>query len=278
MHADTLKIRGLVHLPEVVPVRVLTAAGLSRHAINRAIASGDLVRVCRGWVARPGADPHLMTAAITGTVLSCVTQAARLGLWDFGDPLLHLAAREGSGSVVRDRALVHWARPPVPRHPDQLVDSIENVLAAVADCQPFERALVIWEAAANKHLVNKPAMARLRLRPTARALLDALTPFSDSGLETLVRWRLRFLRLPIMAQAHLEGRPVDFLIGDRLVLQIDGGHHVGAQRDADIEHDRRLMLLGYYVIRVSYKQVTEQWLVVQEQIMHAVAQGLHLAS
>lgn len=93
-----------------------------------------------------------------------------------------------------------------------------------------------------------------------------------------MRWRLRFLKVPILAQAHLGGRPVDFLIGDRLVLQVDGGHHVGSKRDADIEHDRRLMLLGYHVIRVSYVQVVEQWLVVQEQIMRAVAQGLHLAS
>ncbi|MFC6714831.1 hypothetical protein [Branchiibius cervicis] len=59
----------------------------------------------------------------------------------------------------------------MPRHPDQLVDPIENALAAVADCQPFERALTIWESAANKQLIDKPAMARLPLRPRARAVL-----------------------------------------------------------------------------------------------------------
>lgn len=38
-----------------------------------------------------------------------------------------------------------------------------------------------------------------------------------------------------------------------------------------------LMLLGYHVIRVSYGQVMHGWPEVQEQIMQAVAQGLHRA-
>lgn len=273
MDRDLQTIRRLAHVHQVLPVRVLIAAGVTRYSISKSIAAGDLVRVCRGWVARVGADPLLIQAARSSTVLSCLTQAQRLGLWVLADTRTHLATRAGSTSVPSANVTVHWAVPPVPRHPDHLVDPIENVLVLVAECQSFERALVIWESAANKQLINKPAMARLPLRPRARAVLDALTPFSDSGLETLVRWRLRFLRLPILAQAHLAGRPVDFLIGDRLVLQVDGGHHVGEKRDADIEHDRRLMLLGYHVIRVSYVQVIEHWLLVQEQIMRAVAQG-----
>ena len=62
------------------------------------------------------------------------------------------------------------------------------------------------------------------------------------------------------------------------MLQVDGGHHVGAQRTSDIEHDALLMLLGYHVIRVGYHQVVDDWLSVQETIMRAVAQGLHLVA
>ncbi|HYP73948.1 MAG TPA: DUF559 domain-containing protein, partial [Microbacterium sp.] len=72
------------------------------------------------------------------------------------------------------------------------------------------------------------------------------------------------------------GHRVDFLIGARLILQIDGGTHVGAQRDSDIRHDAQLMLLGYHVIRVGYDQVVGRWHEVQDLIMRAVAQGLHL--
>jgi very-short-patch-repair endonuclease len=71
---------------------------------------------------------------------------------------------------------------------------------------------------------------------------------------------------------------VDFLIGDRLVLQTDGGTHVGAQRAADIRHDAELMLRGYHIIRVGYDQVVYDWPGVQALIMQAVAQGLHRAA
>ncbi len=67
------------------------------------------------------------------------------------------------------------------------------------------------------------------------------------------------------------------IAGERLAVQIDGAHHVGPQRSEDIRHDAALMLLGYHVIRVSYGQVMHGWPEVQEQIMQAVAQGLHRA-
>lgn len=89
--------------------------------------------------------------------------------------------------------------------------------------------------------------------------------------------RLRWLKLPLRRQVWIGGRRVDLLIGDRLVLQIDGGHHVGAQREADIAHDAALTLLGYHVIRVGYRQMIDRWAEVQDSIMRAVAQGLHLA-
>ena len=76
-------------------------------------------------------------------------------------------------------------------------------------------------------------------------------------------------------QVWIAGHHVDFLIGDRLVLQIDGGHHVGAQREADVLHDAHLMSMGYHVIRVGYGQVVGRWHEVQDLITRAIAKGLH---
>ncbi len=89
--------------------------------------------------------------------------------------------------------------------------------------------------------------------------------------------RLRWMNIPMLQQAWILGRPVDLLIGERLVLQIDGGHHVDAQRRADIEHDAVLKLNGYHVIRVGYDDIIHRWPHVQGLIMAAVAQGLHRA-
>lgn len=254
------------------------AAGFGRHHIDRAVALGLLTRPRKGWVAAADADADLVAAARQGVILSCVTQARRLGLWVRDADRPHVAASPHAGSVALSRARVHWTVPPVPRHPDVLVDPIENVLALVAACQPHEDAVAIWESAYRQGAVAVESMRRLPLGPAARAVCAVATPWSDSGLESLVRVRLRRLGVPVVAQVWIAGHHVDFLIGDRLVLQIDGGHHVGAQRSADIAHDAELLLLGYHVIRVGYVQVVERWHEVHERILRAVAQGLHRAA
>ncbi|TDN91965.1 very-short-patch-repair endonuclease [Microbacterium sp. BK668] len=263
----------------VVRVAVLRAQGYSRRAIEGAVSSGRLTRPRNGWVADPAADAHLVAAARAGVVLTCHTQARRLGLWVLRADAVHVAAPpQHHVGELRAGTHVHWARPVVPRHPDALVDPIENVLALVASCLPHEEALAVWESALRHELVLRESLERLPLPTAARSLLAECSPYSDSGLETFVPGRLRFLRLPIRQQVWLAGHAVDFLIGDRLVLQVDGGHHVGAQRRSDIAHDARLTLLGYHVIRVDLAQVVSAWPEVHDLIVRAIAQGLHRAA
>jgi very-short-patch-repair endonuclease len=107
-------------------------------------------------------------------------------------------------------------------------------------------------------------------------VLQHCTPFADSGLETLFRTRLRWLRLPIRAQISIHGHRVDYLIGDRLIVQIDGKQHAGAQKAADNSHDAELQARGYHIIRVTYAQVMHDWPRVQHEIQLAIAAGLHL--
>ncbi|MFT4212775.1 MAG: DUF559 domain-containing protein [Microbacterium sp.] len=257
---------------------VLAREGHSRYRVGQALDAGLLVRVRRDWVATPSADPQLIAAARNGVVLSCVTMARRLGLWVAEAPALPHVAHPGHGRVARlPGAVVHWQHPVVPRHPDALEDTVQNVLMTVACCQPYERAKAIWESALNKRLVELSALARLPWTGTARVLAVEVTPWADSGLETLFVVRLRWMGLPIRTQIWIRGHRVDILIGDRLVVQIDGGHHVGAQRAEDIRHDAELTLMGYHVIRVGYDQVMHCWHEVQDLIMQAVAQGLHRA-
>lgn len=255
----------------------LRDAGVSRHDVETALAAGLIVRVRLGWVALPDADPQLVAAARRGVVLTCVTQARRRGLWVHDrHPGVHLGATPGSRGGKPRAARVHWSMPVVPRHPDSLEDPIENVLVILASCEPFERAVAAWESALNKGLVDREAISRLPLSTAARRVLESAWPFADAGLETYFRLRLRWLRVPMYFQTWIAGHRVDALIGDRLVVQIDGGTHVGAQRSADIRHDAELMLMGFHVIRVGYHQIIDEWPVVQDQIMRAVAQGLHL--
>lgn len=256
----------------------LVRRGVAPKLITVSVAAGLLLRLRRVWVAVPDADPFLIAAAQRGVVLACITRAERLGHWVLRRPdQPHVAAPPNSGRVRFDTAHVHRARPVVARPPGVLEDLTENTLDLVARCQDEETALAVLESALRRGTVTRQSLERLPISAALRGLLAIASPFSDSGLETFVPHRLRWTGLRILQQIWLAGHRVDFLIGERLVLQIDGGHHVGAQREEDIRYDTELMLLGYHVIRVGYAQVIDDWPGLQERIMRAIAQGLHLA-
>jgi very-short-patch-repair endonuclease len=255
----------------------LQKLGVSRYRIAREVEAGRLLRPRQGWIALPDADPELLAAARDGVVLSCITQARRLGLWVLREDRLHVAAPRPTSHARAPGCAIHWGAPLVPRDPDVLEDPLDNVLAYVAACQPWESALAIWESAINRGTTTLERLRRLPFRGAAKDLLAHSTPFSDSGLESIFLTRLRWLRMRIVPQAWVHGHRVDFLIGERLVIQIDGATDTGAQRDTDNRHDAVLQLHGYHVIRVGYRQVMAEWPTVQLLIMTAIAQGLHLA-
>lgn len=186
-----------------------------------------------------------------------------------------MAAPHPRSRVGSQKGVVHWGRPLVERKPHALVDPIENVLGLVVACQPRSDALAVIDSALNKGLVTLPALEALPISRCMRELLRESSPYADSGLETYFRIRLKWLRVPIRAQVWVLGHRVDFLVGQRLVVQIDGGHHVGAQRTSDIRHDANLTMAEYHVLRFSYEQVMHRWEEVQAAIMNALARGLH---
>lgn len=311
LRSDLRKLGG------VTTSRQLILRGHTSTQVQAWVRQGLLLRPRRGWVALPGADPELIYAAKAGVVLTCVTQARRLGLWVLDHEDLHVAAprrgakfpadafdghsrlreprqegqerqnahqgepsrliqsRESSRFKHQSRQRIHWGVPVVPRAPGTVADSLENVLWFVAACIPHEQALAVWDSALNQQLTSYDALSQLPLRGRSRRILAASSPFADSGLETLVRDRLGWMDVSIAAQVALLGHRVDFLLGKRLVLQIDGGHHVGKQRTSDNQHDAQLRLQGYHVIRVSYWQVVHNWPEVQELVTRAVARRLH---
>lgn len=250
---------------------------MSAYSLRRAKERGEIRTVRQGWVALPDADPQVVGAVARGVVLSCVTAAKRHGLWVPEELPLHVAASPKATRItVPSQVVVHWAKPIMPRPPDATVDELVNALALIAQCQPFESALVIWESAMNKGLADAARLRGFDLPASARELLAKARPFADSGLESIFVYRLRWMGLRMLPQAWILDRRVDLLIGERLVVQIDGATHTGAQRTRDIAHDAQLVLHGYYPLRFSYEQVMERWHEVQAVIMEAVAQGKHL--
>ncbi|ASD21773.1 DNA helicase [Cryobacterium sp. LW097] len=255
-------------------------AGFTRYSIRQSIAGGECERIRRDWLALPTAPADLRAAAALGGRVACLSVAWQLELWHLSDGMNHVSMPRNTAVPASETLRVHWSIGPVPVARFALVEPIENALVHIAECQPFENALVVWDSALNKKLVTQASLARLHLRSAAaRAVREVASGLADSGLETLPVSRLAAIGIRVSQQVMLAGHRVDGLIGQRLVLQSDGFsfHSTAEQRRADIAHDRRLVLLGFTVLRYDYRQILFDWPRVEAEILHAMAQGLHLA-
>ncbi|MFV0318958.1 MAG: endonuclease domain-containing protein [Microbacterium sp.] len=261
-------------------------AGFGIHLIRDFVRAGGARRIRRDWIALPSAAADLATAAAGGGRVTC-TSLARRRKWFVPESVgteLHLHLVPGSGAARLGAGwpgILHWNSPVAPAGDRTLVAPIEDALAHIAVCQPFDVALVLWESAANREGIAGEVLRGIPFRsPVARRLAESVTGLSDSGLETMVVTPLRRWGVPVRQQVLLAGRPVDVLIGDRLVVQIDGYefHSSSAQRSRDIAHDAELRLRGYTVLRVSYAQVVHGWPALEATIRRAMAAGLHLAT
>lgn len=78
-------------------------------------------------------------------------------------------------------------------------------------------------------------------------------------------------------QVWIDGHRVDGLIGECLIVQLDGFAHLSSavNRRRDIEVDARLRLRGYTVLRFDYVQILFHPDEVAEVVLMAMAQGLH---
>lgn len=254
--------------------------GFTRYAIRQSLGGGVCTRIRRDWLALPTAPADLRVAAALGGRVACLSVAQRLELWHLSDGLTHVSMPRNAVVPAASALRVHWSIGPIPVARFALVEPIENALVHIAECQPFENALVVWDSALNKKLVTEESLARLPMRSAAaRAVRAVSSGLADSGLETLPVSRLAAIGIRVSRQVMLDGHRVDGLIGHRLVLQSDGFsfHSTAEQRRADIAHDRRLALLGYTVLRYDYRQILFDWPRIEAEILQAMAQGLHLA-
>lgn len=257
-------------------------AGGTKYGIRASLASGTLSRVRRDWLAIPDCDPALRMAAMHGGRLTCLTAAQRYGLWTVAHTEIHLAVPRNAGRLhLPPNVKAHWSMGPVSSSSLQLLDSLENVLVRVAECQPFEAAVVVLDSALRLRKVSPMHLRRVVTRSTRfAAAVEAASEFSDSGIESIPRIRLARIGVEMRQQVIIDDHPVDGLIGDRLILQIDGyGPHSSAdRRRRDLRQDARLTLMGYTVLRFDYAQVVGDWAYVQATILSAMAQGLHRAT
>ncbi|GAA3023272.1 DUF559 domain-containing protein [Microbacterium dextranolyticum] len=259
----------------------LRTAGFSPHTMRRAVAAGRVERLRRSWLIADGCDPGIRRAVAVGGRLTCVTAAAARGLWTRGgDAAVHVAVPRTASRLSDDGLRLHWGTGPRPVHRHAVVDDLVNILFHVAQCLDPPDALAIWESAIRTHRADPAELRRILWRSTAAArYANVASLLSDSGVETRFVGLLRSIGVQVRQQVRIDGHRVDGLVGERLVLQVDGfAHHQAADRRRDLRADARLVVRGYTVLRFDFVQVLFSPDEVIATVAMAIAQGLHLVS
>ncbi|MBD8479144.1 DUF559 domain-containing protein [Microbacterium sp. CFBP 8794] len=261
----------------------LRARGRSRRSITSAVEAGELRHLRRGVYAERGACAPVVTAALHGGRAACVTAARHLGLWTLAaEQPIHVWMRGGGHAYAHDECTcrLHWDDA-APGHAFAL-PSVPRILRQILRCRGVEDFFVSVESALRLGMLTSSGKTWLRshTNDVARDALDFARSDADSGLESIVRWRLRHRNLPVRTQMHIisVGR-VDLLIGDALIIEIDGaGNHEGAaNRHRDLRRDAHAAAWGFVSLRFDYALVVHDWPTVERAIMAYVERGLHLA-
>ncbi|WP_219844779.1 hypothetical protein, partial [Pantoea ananatis] len=134
----------------------------------------------------------------------------------------------------------HWDEAPVR---DSFgLPSVPRILLQIFHCQTNETFLAALESARRQRKISSDGLRWLRSRVgvVGRSIIDFSRADADSGLESILRWRLRTHNLDVRSQAPVFGvGRVDFLIGGMLIVEVDGelGHEGAPSRHKDLVRD-----------------------------------------
>jgi very-short-patch-repair endonuclease len=280
----------LTALGGIAHISSLRSSGVSDRSIQRLALREGIRRLRNGWYALPDADPELCAAVTAGAQLGCVSALRRWGIWTPPHDAVHLSSSRHAGRagapVAPNPGILGTAAPVIHRSGTSMRDlhrpqPVLDALLDVLECQPEDYAFAAVESALrlglvdHRHLASAVVSSRAAVR---RIVLEAST-LSESGSESLFLWRIRRAGVFPRQQATIAGFRVDFVVGDRLVVEIDSSaHHGNADRIRDLERDAVLTLLDAHVLRFDYRHVLDDWPLVERAVLAAVERGEHVSS
>lgn len=261
----------------------LLSTGHGRRAIARAVERGELVRVCRGWVATHDANQTTIVAIVNRGKLTGPSALATLGIWDAADSRVHVQLPpHANGSLRKLAAPIAMFTPPrfavtgFARHWRQELAydsnapawraSVIDALLVVAAVASEEQFVACVDSAIHEGELSRaglPLLAAL-LPERMRFAITLVNGYAESGIETLARLRLTPFAKTLELQVAIpgigrfggEGR-IDLLIDGWLVIELDGDEFHDPK--ADRERNALLVRLGYRIHRFGYDQVMFGW-------------------
>lgn len=264
----------LARLGGIAHGATLQKHGVSRGELTKAVRAGHLDRLRPGLFVTSDLDDDVRCAAVHGGALTCAVALRLHGIWVLSDdrqPHVWVGRRGRVHEHSACRCKTHFFRGLVPVG----LVPVETALIHLHRCDGDESFFASLESALRLHKLSHAALLRIRaaLPSYARWLVDFARSDADSGLESILRLRLHILGLVLTTQVVLGGvGRVDFVIGDRLILEVDGkeNHTSAEHRHRDLIRDAAASALGYETLRFDYAQVIHDWPSVQAAILAAL--------
>ena len=273
----------------------LLQRGLTGYQLTRAVRCAAVRRVRQGRYVSDAASPDAISAARVGGMLAGPSAAASYGLWSGFDARLHISVGDttsrlrtnGAPSVVppafrtpdtSPRAIVvHWLEHgAVPElGPECWRVPIAVCLRQVVAWCDLETAVACLESALLRMTPHQLNGIFASASPSHRLFVAAVTPGSGSGSESVVKVRLARLGIQLRQQVHIPAvGHVDFrVVGTKIVIEVDGyAYHSDPEAfERDRRRDGELVALGYTVVRLSFRQVFNNWVWCERVVLAAIA-------
>ncbi|MEJ9079570.1 type IV toxin-antitoxin system AbiEi family antitoxin domain-containing protein [Gordonia malaquae] len=256
----------------------LLAMGYDDELIRRAVQSGVLVRLRVGWYAARLHDPTIAAAVRDGGVLTCVDALQFHGLWiPPGHPGLHLRRTPHlTGKLPECRPLVGRLRTA-----NEAVDPIPVALNHATRCLDSDEWIAVCDSYRNRTGVGRGDLAADMGVTGSKVIgmLEKTDRRSQSGTESIARVRLRAVGYDVVVQPAVEGvGHTDLRIG-KLLLECDSVRHHTSKEDYERDHhrDRRALVDGWIVMRLTYDDILYDWDGVLADIRAITRAGRHRA-
>jgi very-short-patch-repair endonuclease len=269
--------------------RFLVAHGATDAQIRAAFRSGRIFRIRHGWYALPQQAKDVEEAMRVGGILAGPSAASSYGVWTVASTELHVSVRKNSCRLrmpsdhrqrflknPNSRLTVYWDQTHQRPNAGVFRVPLSTAILQIYHRRGEDEAIASIDSALHNRLLSS---RQLEIAELPRSVLELADARAESGIESMARIRLR--RINILSQLQVEvpgvGR-VDLVVGDRLVIELDGEEFHSGPKEfaADRVRDAKLTSLGFIVLRFSYDQVVHDWESVEAAVRAIVDAGLHL--
>ncbi|ROQ41184.1 hypothetical protein EDF46_0560 [Frondihabitans sp. PhB188] len=238
----------------------LVASGLTGADLTRAVRSGQVRRVIRGWYSTlPPHDPRVIAVSLGGS-LTGVSALQLYGSWLWNRAcVIDVVLTAGSPvppSIPRNVRIFHGRAPrgsPVVPLAEALGHAVRRL--------PFEEAVAVLDWA---HHTDQLDVVDLHVfaagLPTPLRDIAAWVDIScESVLESIVRTRVRSAGHHVTSQVPLGLGAIDLVIDGVVALELDGRTFHADTFETDRLKDLAILTDGRIAMRASYAMVRADW-------------------